>query len=139
MCECESERKNNMTTEEKAAKWLIEVCGAEPHDIEERKSAVAYAAEMAATLGVDNPFASETITGELLVIAYGSSCMGNMAWETPYVILRKEHRGGKDFTYQSDMINPERIQGREAAVGSTITARIVVRCGRVKRFSWVTK
>jgi hypothetical protein len=128
-----------MTNEEKAARWLIEVCGAEPHDIEERKSALAYAAEMAATLGIDNPFASETITGQLLVVAYGSSCMGCMAWETPYVILRREGRGGKDFTYQSDTVDPsscERIQGRKAAVGSTITARIVVRNGRVKRFAW---
>ena len=38
-------------TEEAACTWCIEVFGADPHDIEERDSAIAYVEEICALMG----------------------------------------------------------------------------------------
>lgn len=75
----------------------------------------------------------------MMVTRYGSGCVGNMSWETPYAEILTQTHGL--VRYQSDRIDGERetisdgTLRRKCVEGETIWARIVIRDGRVKRFT----
>jgi hypothetical protein len=82
-----------------------------------------------------------TVQGLAYVLKYGSSCVGCMAWETPYVEMLIQGIG-LPVRYQSNTVDcssAQKIQRRQALADTTIACRVIVdrKTNRIKRFSWV--
>jgi hypothetical protein len=87
-------------TEQAAETWCIEAHGAEPHDIEERDSAVAYVEEICDLMGYDLKWTratkGELVEGVATIKDTYTACVGCMSWESPHIVLTVN---GKDYVW----------------------------------------
>lgn len=58
---------------------------------------------------------TEKVFGLFDAVRVGSGLVGNMAWETPFVILR-HLKSGKEYRYQSDKVEHTYCQGFRYAI-----------------------